>query len=256
MKAGGAHYPALSGQVRVSGQYGRSQPGSTTQSQLPAIAPRPSPPDSHDGPYPHPISTASCWSGEQYYSHAPSFTPQNRASDDLLPGMRQLYGSQDLSSNVNQSISKAETLAANSQGSNTDTMLQHYHNGDSDRLVDVGYVGFPNDWSQSSASSNGSFPQPPPFNPAEDVSSQATVGDPTHFNSQPLCSQRPGQTSSPVRPRAPQTTTLVEGQRSLQQTQLDQACTPSTQTFPNLEGHIWSVGNGPAGSIYENCGTF
>ena len=146
MKGTGVHYQTLSAQNGATGQYGRPQTGSGTQTQLPVIAPR-LPPQQVPSDYYSPAkSTTVNWPGDSYSSYANGFGGPNPVSDHLPPRMRQVYQRQNNpSSGPLHTSSVVPTTSEVIRPGPPPTLKTHYTSGSSEG-IDIPHSGASPGW--------------------------------------------------------------------------------------------------------------
>lgn len=148
-KGNGAHYQALSAQNGATGQYGRSQSGSGSQTQLPMIAPRLPPQQVLSDYYSPAKSTTADWSGDSYSSYANGLGGPMQVSDQLPARMRQMYQQQDSSSAVRRNTINALPATGEAMVSAAPPTVRTQHPGESTGGIDVTHPIVSPAWPQS-----------------------------------------------------------------------------------------------------------
>lgn len=136
-----------------AGPFARASAGSASQAVLAPIAPRPSPPMLQNGVVVTPPAIGQGMPSDQYGLFGYTFDGQTFADSDLPPRMRQDPAQQENVYEKRQSVPGTNLGPQPAPGPLQRPKQQHGGMGDSDSGIDMGFPGFPSEWSHSSISS-------------------------------------------------------------------------------------------------------
>ena len=246
-KGSGTQYPTIPTQNGAAGQYRLPNPGTGSQSQLPAIAPRPLPQDTHNGLFNTHDSTYPAWSTSPYSTTSngsPSAT--GILSSEVPPRMRQVYQRQE---NISYLPQTQVPIPISTDAHYTQPYTHGLHQQSPDHAMPDRRYSLSNSSQQlpqlstSSVSGGGYSPTRIEHTPTSSISVTSNASPISH---QDLLTRSSGQ-EVPV--------AFFDGATPPQMLHSDQFSTPSLTTSSNLESLVWTPKIEPTSNFHNSSGT-
>ena len=245
-RGGGTQYPAIPTQNGAAGQYRLPNPSTGSQGQLPAIAPRPLPQDTHNGLFNTHDSTHPPWSTTPYSTSAnglPSAT--GILSSEMPPRIHQVYQHQENISYVPQT---QVPIPISTDAHYTQPYTHTLHQQSPDHAMPDRRYSQPessqplHQLSTGSVSGGGYSPAKVEHTPTSSISGISNASSTSH---QDLLTRSSGR-EVPV--------ALVDSATPPQMLHSDQYSTPALTTSSNLESLVWTPKIEPTSNVHNSSG--
>ena len=246
-KGSGTQYATIPTQNGAAGQYRLPNPGTGSQSQLPAIAPRPIPQDTHNGLFNTNDGSHLAWSTTSYNASPNALSSaMGMSSSEVPPRMRQVFQRQE---NIPYVPQTQVPIPISTDGGYTQPYTHGLHQQSPDHPMPDRRYSIPESSQQlpqlstSTVFGGGYSPAKIEHTPTSSISVTSNASPISHRDLLTHSSEQ----EVPV--------AFVDGATPPQMLHSDQFSTPPLTTSSNLESLVWTPKIEPASNIYNSSGT-